>query len=363
MLSASPLLGQRRQLCIPRAGDVARAASLLPQPVPEPLSRFGHQVTRQSPRAYEGAKWFVDVAPGLIRIRRKLAAERVHFGHDDGVDTSEDRRTRGRVIGMSDRSRARMTQTVEELDFGPMYDAAPGEVGALITLTLPGLGDDGDEGYWERLVPDPATYKRMVKRLKDDYYRAWGRPLIALHQTEYQRRGAPHEHIFCVPPGRHERTRMLLDDGYRMVSFRTWLSRRWANIVGAEGGAYRRHVDAGTRVDYDDLLRYSDPRRIATYFAKHGLFSAKGYQQEPPGHWVAAIRAGSMGGMNAWGYWGLKKATVSVEIQRRAGASRPAAVTVGFEPVRYRQQRPRSYGLVGDDARIPHYVSLRWGAA
>ncbi|GMA97195.1 hypothetical protein GCM10025881_40190 [Pseudolysinimonas kribbensis] len=346
MLDLAPALREARMLCIPSRLDVRAAAALIPRPEPVGLSRFGHQVTNETPRRYERPAFFLDIAPGLVRVRKRLVAEKFGYGDDDGVDDSEDDApTRGRVTEWSERSRNRMTVTLESLDYEPMF-SDPGRRAAMVTLTLPGVGDDGDPDYWESLVPDLPTFKKMVDRFVRAYAVTWGEHLRGVWKMEFQRRGAPHLHILMAPPARGERRSVRVRREGRGVtipnqSFVKWAGYRWADIVGATGQARRDHEARGVDLSEREVERYADPRRIGTYFAKHGSFTAKDYQNDMPAHWRAKILAGESGGGNFWGYWGLEKAVETVELApRRAGAARPAAVRAGeLEPLRRRSPR------------------------
>ncbi|HWH26004.1 MAG TPA: hypothetical protein VNT53_05100 [Pseudolysinimonas sp.] len=250
--------------------------------------------------------------------------------------------TRGRVTEWSERSRLRMTQTLDSLDYGPMFE--PGLPAAMVTLTLPGDG-------WEQLVPDIPTFKKMVDRLNVAHRPAWGQPLRGTWKMEFQKRGAPHLHILMVPPAGLSRGRGAL----KGKKYSNWLSLRWAQIVGAPEGSRMRkdHELAGVEVNFATVARYSDPRRIGAYFAKHGSFSAKDYQNEMPQHWQEAIRAGETGGGNFWGYWGLEKAVVTVELR---GSMKRASFIDG-EPLLHRHQQPK-FDLDGSVyGNNRHYVS------
>lgn len=347
-------LQQARRLCIPSAADVRGAVALLPKPTARASSRFAHRVTLQSPRVYEGPKWFLDVAPGLVRIRKKLTAEKVNIWDNDGVG-DEERSTRGRVTGWSEKSRNRMMQTLESLDYHPMFES--GEPAAMVTLTLPGEGD-----LWERLVPDAPTFKKMVNKFVTSYAMAWGEPLRGVWKMEFQKRGAPHLHILMVPPARDRRAgiRFVNAAGKRedhQLPFSNWAGAKWASIVGATGAARAMHQLIGVDISYSEVYRYSDPRRIGSYFAKHGSFTAKDYQNDMPEHWRAAIIAGESGGANYWGYWGLDKAIETVELQHRPSARR--AAIVDGEPVMAHHDLPRDLPW-SPDGESGHYVSSNW---
>lgn len=327
---------ERFAVSLPCRAEVVHAVSMLPPVTPRPLSSFGWRQTKQSVRAFEGPKWFLSVSPGIVAVRRKFSAERVHFGHTDGVDETEtEGPKRGRITGWSEASRNRMNTTLNSLDYAPMFEGE--RRAAMVTLTLPGQG-------WEQLVPDLASFKMLVSRFRDAYRYAWGEPLRGTWKMEFQRRGAPHLHILMCPPTGRSQGRGVTKD----KSFSSWLGIRWSQIVGVTGGALFDHVMRGTHVDYQEVVGYSDPRRIGAYFAKHGSFSAKDYQNDPPEHWVRAIERGESGGARFWGYWGLEKAIVEAELRdRRAGAMRRASFVDG-EPVMHRHRRPSPAALSGE---------------
>ena len=76
-------------------------------------------------------------------------------------------------------------------------------------------------------------------------------------------------------PGRRVRSRpkgsVGLSSQRRWVDFRRWLSITWAEIVAHPDPEERRkHLLAGTGVDYAQGVKLTDPRRMAIYFAKYG---------------------------------------------------------------------------------------------
>jgi len=76
----------------------------------------------------------------------------------------------------------------------------------------------------------------------------------------------------------------------REVDFRSWLSITWADVVAhTDPEHHRRHLAAGTGVDYAEGIRLTDPRRMAVYFAKYGTAGAKDYQHRVPTEWLTAI--------------------------------------------------------------------------
>jgi len=211
-----------------------------------------------------------------------------------------------RIASWSRKSRARMVRTLAGLDYGPLF--ASDGVPAMLTLTYPGGHLDGcsDEECrgcgWALTATDAAACKRHIDLLKRRFLKAYGRPLIGVWKREFQRRGAPHYHILMVPP--RERV------GRKQEGFREWVSRTWASIVKDPRPAHRAaHEHAGTGIDYAEGMRARDPKRLAVYFSKHGVYSAKDYQNEAPAAWV---ESGSVG--RFWGVWGLEPGTVTVEL-------------------------------------------------
>jgi hypothetical protein len=257
-------------------------------------------------RGEEGPRWRIVVSPGAIAMEshdlarlertyeRQLEARRKTI--DLLANTEHARYLPAREItAWSRRSRARMFRAYSELDYGPLL--ARSGIPAMVTLTLP--------GDWLASAPDGPAYKKLIEVFKTRWHRAWGEPVAGLWKQEYQRRGAPHTAIFTVvPDGRTEAGQ----------HFREWVSATWASVVAhPDPEQRRRHQLAGTGVDYATGLRSRDPRRIAVYFSKHGLFSAKEYQNEVPEQWQAPGR----GPGRFWGYWGLQRCTASAELAPR----------------------------------------------
>jgi len=148
--------------------------------------------------------------------------------------------------------------------------------------------------------------------------RAWDEPLVGIWKLEFQRRGAPHLHVFtAIPLGIHagdarkardQRYRPAVGDGKQLMS---WLLEAWADIVAhPDEDQRRKHARAGTRVDVAEGLRMTDPKRVAVYFTKHGLFRDKEYQNTVPAAW----RQPGKGPGRFWGYWHLRKCTRAVEL-------------------------------------------------
>jgi len=201
--------------------------------------------------------------------------------------------TRGSVQGWSKQSRLNMVKTYSQLDYSPLL--LPTAIPAMITLTLPGKA-------WEIVAPDPQAFKKLVNTFKRRWLDKWGTPIVGLWKMEFMSadgaaRSAPHLHCFVTLP--------------QQAGFRGWLSSTWAEVVNHPDPTEReKHERAGTAVDTAKGFRSTDPKRIATYFSKHGLFGAKEYQNTPPAQWT-----GKSG--RYWGYWGLKKATAEVRIHQQ----------------------------------------------
>jgi hypothetical protein len=200
------------------------------------------------------------------------------------------------ITEWSRKSRSRMFRAFCELDYGPLLERRG--IPAMVTLTYP--------GDWLTAAPDGKSVKKHLKAFRKRWERAWDLPLLALWKLEFQARGAPHVHLFTVVPdgrtaeGKH---------------FRDWLSLAWAAVVNHPDPAeYCKHVAAGTGVDYAAGLRSRDPRRIAVYFSKHGLYAAKGYQNEVPEEW----REPGKGPGRFWGVWGLERCAKAVEVTPEA---------------------------------------------
>ena len=220
-------------------------------------------------------------------------------GEDCPYDLGGDGAPSREITVWSRKSRSRMFRAFCELDYGPFLERAgmPG----MPTLTYP---DD-----WLTVAPDGKAVKKHLKKLRKRWERAWGEPMLAIWKLEFQRRGAPHIHLYTmVPAGRSA-------DGR---TFREWLSATWAEVVNhPDPEQFRKHLAAGTGVDFAAGLRSNDPRRIAVYFSKHGLYAAKEYQNQVPAEWQAPGK----GPGRFWGVWGLKRCAKAVEVTPQAATA------------------------------------------
>lgn len=313
------------------------------------------------PRIVIAAGLFAIEAPDLARRERRY--ERALKVRQLDADMAATYLARGEevpepipcreITGWSRKSRANMVRALCEIDYQPMLDD-PTRLPAMVTLTYP--------GDWLTVAPDGRTAKRHLQAFRKRYEKAWGEPLKAVWKLEFQRRGAPHYHLLLVPPHGLSRTpggraRAAAHVGAGRP-FREWLSAVWADIVDhPDPEEKRRHLLAGTGVDYAEGLKASDPRRVAVYFTKHGSFAAKAYQHCVPEPWTEP----GQGPGRFWGYWTLERRTAVVEVTpddavqaariarrwaRAQGTTRQVTVT-RTQGGQARLQRPDIVGLAG----------------
>lgn len=244
------------------------------------------------------------VSPGSVRVAWK------------GASRPPDKIGKKKAISeWSRKSRASMVRRLCSLDYSPLFaddDHAP----AVITLTYP--------GDWLAVAPDGASAKSHVAALRKRYQREYGMPLRGVWKMEFQARGAVHFHIFCAPP--------------TGAGFATWLSKAWADVVDAPDPTERAaHVGAGTRMDWAEGLRASDPRRVAVYFTKHGSanFGDKEYQNRPPAEWLTEGKVlgrfwgiGSMPSRSEW----RSISTARSSLPGRSAAGRERCRALGARP-------------------------------
>lgn len=290
-------------------------------------------------RGEEGPRFRIVVSPGTMAVEsRDLAkAERTYERTEahrqaevemiaayiaEYGEAPPDREPSREITEWSRKSRARMFRAFSELDYGPLLERSG--IPAMVTLTLP--------GDWVTVAPDGQSFKKLVKKFRKRWERAWGESILALWKLEFQARGAPHLHFYTVVP-----------DGRTQAGqqFREWLSVTWASVVAhPDPEEYRRHQLAGTGVDYAAGLRSNDPRRIAVYFSKHSTFAAKEYQNVVPEEWQAPGK----GPGRFWGVWGLERCAKAVEVKPEAATlaarvmrrwARAQDVTREVRPPRY----------------------------
>ena len=172
---------------------------------------------------------------------------------------------RGRITGWSFKSRVNLFRVLHAHDFGS-------DVWAMTTLTLP--------AEWWRYAPTPDHFKALHRSYWKRWERAFSDDRFAW-KFETQRRSAPHSHLCHPLPA--DITRADLD---------LWIRRTWHDLVVHDGAicpdrldgsgdrcAEPHHASFGARLD----TRYSNldaKQSIAAYFAKHGVWGSKRYQNE-----------------------------------------------------------------------------------
>ncbi|HVV77347.1 MAG TPA: hypothetical protein VHC43_15055 [Mycobacteriales bacterium] len=173
--------------------------------------------------------------------------------------------------GWDRRARARMLRAFLSLDLSPLARLDRGL--SMVTLTLP--------TDWERYASTGAAWAALLRKFWQRFDRAFPDRRAALVKTEFQRRGAPHCHILLsapltlVPFGR--------GNARRLVSFREWVSLKWADVVGAEGSDRAAHERAGTQVKPWSGAAAS----AVSYYAKYAVKGSarRHYQDDPPVAW------------------------------------------------------------------------------
>ncbi|TGD85888.1 hypothetical protein BayCH28_19550 [Mycolicibacterium sp. CH28] len=318
-LRALDALGLR----FPSAEMVTAAAALF-----EPAAPWASGAARRGVEP-ESGRFRITVGPGVVRlswtnpVRVEKTAERAVAHHQRDVDDAElrvkdelaagdDHRavvsltrrsptgseqsgTGAVITEWSRKSRSSMCRTFAELDYTPLVES--GRVPAMVTLTYP--------GDWEIVAPDGASVKRHMVLWRKRFQREYGEHARYIWKLEFQRRGAPHIHLWMAPP---------LSPGRSGRGFAQWLSDTWARIVDHPDPVQKaRHRLAGTAIDVRSGLKACDPKRLAIYFTKHSspnLHGYKEYQHIVPELW----RQSGRGPGRFWGVYGLKKAVAVVEV-------------------------------------------------
>lgn len=276
---------------------------------------------------HDGATFRVMFSPGAVglsahdAVRRENTFERNHragrtvsatisslFLDEDNQTSLPDVRPTRVIRAWSPKSRARMFRTIPQLDLST-WDPQTGVL-AMVTLTLP--------GDWEAVAPTGKHFKTLIDRFRLRWIRA-GLSWVGLWKLEFQRRGAPHLHALMRIP--------VLVKG---ETFERWVAETWADVCQADNTRChgcktthcacedpdterRRHRAAGTGVDLSGE-KYTDPRRIATYFLGHSSKHTDGkeYQHVVPEPWQAE----GAGPGRFWGYWGLDKGTIEIDVDK-----------------------------------------------
>jgi len=274
----------------------------------------------------EGPRWEVVVSPGVIRVRTRdyARAERAHERqverHRKRIDLEASWEgdmpdalpTRGAITAWTRRSRARLVERLADLDYTKLYgrfhvcdrcreefsaelvrcpacrssvyivEDRSGRLPAMLTLTYP--------GDWLTVAPTAEVAMAHFRALCKRYERAWGEPLRGPWKKEFQGRGAVHFHLSTTPPMGTTSVNDSETGQPVRVDFKRWLSITWADIVAhPDPEQRRRHLAAGTGVDYAQGIKLTDPRRMAVYFAKYGAAAAgKEYQHRVPEAWLTS---------------------------------------------------------------------------
>lgn len=278
-----------------------------------------------------------DIDDAELRVREDLAAE---AADGDGAVVSSTRRSPaeadqrgsgGVITQWSRKSRSAMCRTFAELDYTPLVES--GRVPAMVTLTYP--------GDWEIVAPNGASVKRHMVLWRKRFQREYGEQARYIWKLEFQRRGAPHIHLWMAPP---------TSPGRSGLTFAVWLSESWAQVVDHPDPVQKaRHRLAGTAIDVRNGLKACDPKRLAIYFTKHSspnLDGDKEYQHIVPELWQQPGR----GPGRFWGVYGLKKALAVVEVSQDAYITARRVV----------RRWSRSQAVYGDSAsRFPTAVVPR----
>ncbi|MFL0178121.1 hypothetical protein [Mycobacterium sp. SMC-15] len=296
------------RLRFPSPEMVTSAAALF-----EPAAPWAHGKDRLRVEP-ESGRFRITVGPGVVRlswanpVRTEKSTEREVGRRRFDVAVEEDRLKSGReetgssgrsITEWSRKSRAAMCRTFAELDYTPLVES--GRVPAMITLTYP--------GEWEDVAPDGSSVKRHMVLWRKRFQREYGEPARYIWKLEFQRRGAPHIHLWMAPP---------MSPGRSGRGFAQWLSDTWAQVVDHPDLEQKaRHRLAGTAIDVRNGLKACDPKRLAIYFTKHSspnLHGDKEYQHIVPEQW----RHPGRGPGRFWGVYGLKKAVAVVEVAQDA---------------------------------------------
>lgn len=356
-LRAIDALGLR----FPSPEMVTAAAALFEPAAPWACSpgRRGHEP--------ESGRFRISIGPGVVRlgwtnpVRVEKTAERAVGHHQRDVDDAkyrvrndlegeagngdqavgsltrrsltapDDGLSGGVITEWSRKSRSAMCRTFAELDYTPLVES--GRVPAMVTLTYP--------GDWEAVAHDGASVKRHMVLWRKRFQREYGESARYIWKLEFQRRGAPHIHLWMAPP---------ISPGRSGRGFAQWLSETWAQVVDHPDAEQKaRHLLAGTAIDVRNGLKACDPKRLAIYFTKHSspyVDGNKEYQHIVPELW----RQPGRGPGRFWGVYGLKRAIAVVEVPQDAYLTARRII----------RRWSRSQAVYGDsDSRFPTAVVPR----
>lgn len=267
---------------------------------------------------HEGSWPILEIGPGMLRYRRRDASARdrarlreIREGDkrwryrarelellrvpiwrnslfDEPLDgASAVARYRAAITEWTARSQANLIRAILSLDLASML--ADGRPPAMVTLTLPDA--------WLDLAPDGAQARRLFERFRARWARRWGAPSW-IWKREFQDRGAPHWHLWVIPPTEDLR------------EFKAWLSLAWTESLKISDPIERAKSRAhGAHLSLAEGLRASDPKRLAVYFLKEsGPSAAKAYQNKVPAAWSGEVVG------RFWGVAGISKSVAAAEL-------------------------------------------------
>lgn len=215
----------------------------------------------------------------------------------------------------------------------------------LVTLTYP--------GDWRRWVPDEGTFRRHVLAFVARWTRRWGEKPEGLWVVEYQRRGAPHLHMYVRLP------ESVSEADFRVLQERTgrekarkrqgtqvwgkkepvagefgmWARTAWAEVVGTQGWDRGHHV-AGVDMVTFFAAGYEwsvvDGVQVGEYLAGE---IGKRHQKKPPSGFGCGHQWGKWSGFGPVVRWqGALEPELAVALESRlvtwiaqtCGANHPA---------------------------------------
>ncbi|HZN16364.1 MAG TPA: hypothetical protein VFB78_19020 [Acidimicrobiales bacterium] len=189
---------------------------------------------------------------------------------------------------------------------------------AMVTLTYPA-----------QFPADGRKVKRDMDVWRSRWHRRWGEWPKAAWALEFQRRGAPHVHLYMGRPAASS-----------VAEFRAWCLSSWFEVVGSDD---IRHLTRGVHVQpcrFDTAEK--NAMRVADYFWKHHAKASKEHYQKrvPEGYEYVG---------RFWGVWGVKPREYAVEL------SKAEYVAVRRPLLKLRAKRSRS-----GRARMPNGLNGLW---
>lgn len=152
--------------------------------------------------------------------------------------------------------------------------------------------------------------QETLQAFRRSHERAWG-TTSAAWKLEHQRRGAPHFHLYVAVPVGMTSWRTGRGQGATTVEggHQDWLSATPTSAKSTPVPARRCWAySAPSLATMRAHGRYSDPKRLASYFARHHAkgSASKEHQHEVPTDWPHHGRW--------WGRWHLDLTTASVKV-------------------------------------------------